>query len=100
MNLNGLDVADEQIAAYCRRNRIKELSVFGSVLRSDFRADSDIDLLIEFMPEARVGLIAFSRMQRELSAIIGRPVDLVPKDGLKPYIRQAVLDSSRIVYAA
>jgi hypothetical protein len=100
MNLNGLDVADEQVAAYCRKNRIKELSVFGSVLRSDFRADSDIDLLIEFMPEARVGLIAFSRMQRELSAIIGRPVDLVPKDGLKSYIRQAVLDSSRIVYAA
>jgi uncharacterized protein len=100
MRLNGLELPDEPIAAYCRANQIRELSVFGSVLRSDFRPDSDIDLLVDFYPEAEIGLLDFARMQRELTAIVGRRIDLVPKDGLKPYIRQSVLDSARLLYAA
>ena len=84
---------------FCRRWRITELALFGSVLRADFRPESDIDLLVEFEPGARIGFMALGRMQRELAALLGRPVDLVPKDGLKPLIRQEVLNSTEVIYA-
>jgi predicted nucleotidyltransferase len=100
MRIGSIDVSEDSLRDFCRRNRIHELSLFGSAQRKDFRPDSDVDLLVEFESDARVGLIAFSRMQRELSAIIGRKVDLVPKDGLKPLIRASVLGSSRVLYAA
>jgi predicted nucleotidyltransferase len=76
------------------------LALFGSVLRDDFRPDSDVDVLVAFKPEARIGFITLSRMQRELSALFQRPVDLVPMDGLKPVIRESVLSSAQDVYAA
>jgi predicted nucleotidyltransferase len=76
------------------------LALFGSVLRDDFRTDSDVDVLVSFEPEARIGFITLSRMQRELSEIFQRSVDLVPMDGLKPIIRESVLLSSQDVYAA
>jgi predicted nucleotidyltransferase len=76
------------------------LALFGSVLRDDFRPDSDVDVLVSFEPEARIGFITLSRMQRELSEIFQRSVDLVPMDGLKPIIRESVLSSSQDVYAA
>ena len=63
---------------------------FGSARRADFGADSDIDLLVEFEADARIGFMVLSRMQRELTALLGRRVDLAPKGGLKPLIRQAV----------
>lgn len=83
----------------CERYRVQELSIFGSALREDFRMDSDIDLLVEFEPEAQIGFVTLSRMQRELSAILNRPVDLVPKGGLKPKIREIVISSARVLYA-
>lgn len=89
----------DQIADFCRRNQIRSLVLFGSVLRADFRPDSDVDVLVEFAPEARVGLLALGRMQRELAALFHRPVDLVPHDGLKPAIRNDVLASTEVVYA-
>ncbi len=89
------DVLDE----LCRRYGIKELALFGSVTREDFRSDSDIDILVEFQPGVRNGLFAFVRLQQELEAMLGRPVDLVPKDGLKPVIRDHVIHSSRTIYA-
>ena len=88
------------LAEFCRRWRIIELAVFGSVVRDDFSPSSDVDFLVEFAPEAQVGFLALARMQRELSALLGRPVDLVPKSGLKPRIREAVLTSAEVVYAA
>jgi hypothetical protein len=100
MKLNGIEVPDERIADYCQRNQIRELSVFGSVVRGGLRADSDIDLLVVFEPDAVIGFLALGRIQRELSAIIGRNVDLVLKDGLKPLIRDEVISSSRTLYAA
>jgi len=100
MKLNGIELLEDRIAEYCRRNQIRELSVFGSVLRPDFRADSDVDLLVEFEADAHIGFMALGRMARELAAIIGRKIDLVPKDGLKPLIRDSVISSSRKVYAA
>lgn len=90
----------EEIAALCRRYRVRRLSIFGSALRSDFGPRSDIDLLVEFEPDAEVGFITLSRMRRELSAILGRAVDLVPRSGLKPRIRELVLSSAEDVYAA
>jgi predicted nucleotidyltransferase len=76
------------------------LALFGSVLRDDFRPDSDVDLLVAFKPEAHVGFVTLSRMQRELTELFQRPVDLVPMDGLKPIIRESVLSSAQEVYAA
>lgn len=88
-----------QFNEFCRRNQVKSLALFGSVLRADFRPDSDVDILVEFQPGARIGFLALSRMQRELAELLHRPVDLVPKDGLKPLIRDAVLSSTEVVYA-
>ncbi len=89
----------DKLAEFCRRNRIRRLSLFGSVLRDDFRPDSDVDVLVEFEPESVVGFMALSRMQRELAQLLGRPVDLVPRIGLKPVIRESVLASALDVYA-
>ncbi|MBI3762660.1 MAG: nucleotidyltransferase family protein [Chloroflexi bacterium] len=97
---SNVSVPRNQIADFCRHNRIRRLSFFGSVLRDDFRPDSDVDVLVEFEPEAQIGFMALSRIKRELSALLERPVDLVPKDGLKPKIREIVLASAEVVYAA
>ena len=94
-----IEIPADKIADFCRRHHIRSLSIFGSVLREDFRPDSDADVLVEFEPEAQVGFIALSQMQRELSELLQRPVDLVPKEGLKPKIREAVLSSAEVVYA-
>jgi uncharacterized protein len=90
-----------QIADFCRRWKIIELALFGSVLREDFRPDSDIDVLVSFEPGAPWTLWDLSRMRIELEEIFGREVDLVEKKALRnPFRRQAILASQRIVYAA
>ena len=90
----------EGIADFCRRNHIRRLSLFGSVLRSDFRPDSDIDVLVEFEPGHVPGL-RFIRMQEELSSLFGgRAVDLVTPKFLNPRIREQVLRSAKVQYAA
>ena len=81
-------------------NRVSELAVFGSALREDFTLESDVDILITFLPNAEVSLFDLVDMGDELSCIIGRRVDLVPKQGLKPQIRQPILESACILYAA
>jgi len=88
----------EQIVEICRRYRVKELSLFGSTARGDFDDESDVDLLVEFDPEAEVGFLTLSRLQRELAAIIQRPIDLVPKLGLKPVIKQDVLAGTELLF--
>lgn len=95
-----IEVPETQLSEFCSRNYIRQLLVFGSALRDDFRLDSDVDLLVEFEPGAPVGFLALNRMQRELAALFHRPVDLVPKEGLKPAIREALLASAEVVYAA
>ena len=94
-----IPIPKTEIGEFCRRNQVKSLALFGSVLRADFRPDSDVDILVEFQPGARIGFLAMSRMQRELAELLQRPVDLVPKDGLKSLIRDAVLADSEVVYA-
>jgi predicted nucleotidyltransferase len=89
-----------EIAEICRRYSAKELSVFGSAARGELRPDSDIDLLVDFLPEARPGLLGLSAMARELSALLGRPVDLAVKPALKPLIRREVLSEAHLIYTA
>lgn len=88
-----------QIAEICERYGVRELSLFGSALGRDMRADSDFDFLVEFRPDAAVGLVRFGQLQEELEAVLGRKVDLVPKSGLKPLIRETVLRQAEPVYA-
>ena len=94
-----IPVHGRQISGLCRRYHVRRLALFGSVLRDDFRPDSDVDVLVAFEPEARIGFVTLSRMQRELSELFQRPVDLVPIDGLKLIIRESVLSSAQDVYA-
>jgi predicted nucleotidyltransferase len=89
-----------KLKVLCQRNQVRELAVFGSALRDDFRPESDIDLLVEFLPDAEIGFLALARLQRELSVLFGRQVDLVPKGGVKPLIRQEILTSAKVLYAA
>lgn len=99
-----IEVNKEQLESFCRRWKVAELALFGSVLRKDFRPDSDVDVLVCFLPEARHGLFDLVRMQEELKAILGREVDLVERTAIehsKNYLRRkAILSSLEIVYAA
>jgi hypothetical protein len=90
----------EEVAELCRQYRVRQLALFGSVLGEEFGPESDVDVLVDFEPDAHIGFMALSRLQRELSVMLKRPVDLVPKDGLKARIREAVLSSAEVVYAA
>jgi predicted nucleotidyltransferase len=95
-----LHISFEALADFCRRYQVRELALFGSMLREDHRPDSDVDLLVSFAPAARVTFLILARMQRELEALLGRKVDLVPRDGLKPIIREHILATARVLYAA
>ena len=95
----GIDIPKEDVTAFCRRNHIHLLALFGSVLRDDFTDKSDVDVLVEFEPEARVGF-AFITMQDELSDLLGRKVDLNTAACLSPYFRKEVLDEAEVLYDA
>ena len=95
-----LEKSNRKIAEICRKYQITELSLFGSQVRGDFSLDSDFDFLVEFAPEAEIGFIELGFIQEELEKIVEKPVDLVPKKGLKELIRQKVVEESEIVYAA
>ena len=95
-----IKIPKKELYDFCRRYQVKKMALFGSVLGENFRAESDVDVLISFQPDARIGLITYSRMQRELSEIFKRPVELVPMDSLKPVIRDSVLFNIEEVYAA
>jgi len=99
MSMHGIEIPLERIEAFCRVNGIRRLSLFGSVLRDDFRPESDIDVLVEFQPEVRVGL-AFIRMQDELSSILRRTVDLHTPGSLSKYFRDVVLHEAETLYVA
>ena len=94
----------EMMADFCRRWGVSELALFGSVLRDDFRPDSDIDVLVSFSPDARRDLFDLVDMQDELSAIFARNVDLVCREGIERshnYIRRkAILSTVEVLYAA
>ena len=95
-----IEVPREELAEFCRRNRIQRLSLFGSVLREDFGPDSDVDVLVEFEPEAKVGFFALVRMEMELSELLGHKVDLNTPGFLSRYFRDQVLEEAEVQYAA
>jgi predicted nucleotidyltransferase len=95
-----IKTTQDQIADLCRRYHVRRLALFGSVLRDDFSSTSDVDVLVTFEPQAQIGFMTLGRMKRELAALFQRPVDLVPQDGLKPAIRDEVLKSAEVLYAA
>jgi len=88
------------LSALCAQYCVTELSVFGSAARGELRDDSDIDLLVEFDEGRKVTLFTLIDLQSELAALLGRAVDVVPKRGLKPLIRERVITEARVLYAA
>ena len=97
MNHN-LTIPREAIADFCRRNRICKLALFGSALREDFRPDSDVDILVEFEPKARVGLIRLAGMELDLSELLRRKVDMRTPQDLSPYFRDEVLQQAETLH--
>ncbi len=95
-----VEVSSERLESLCKRYEVKELSLFGSRARGEHRPDSDVDLLVEFLPDASIGLIGYSKLQRELQSIFGLNVDLVTKIGLKPIVRNYVLQDLKPLYAS
>ena len=98
MTLN-IKIPRDKITEFCRRNKIRRLALFGSALREDFGPESDVDVLVEFEPGTRVGLRFFD-MERELSEIIGRKVDLNTPGFLSRYFRDEVLEEAHNQYVA
>lgn len=100
IRLGTVQVATAELADLCRQYQVRELLVFGSAARGEMRPDSDIDLLVEFQPEAEIGLLEHAGLMLDLSELLGRRVDLVSKRGLKALIRNSILREARPVYAA
>jgi len=88
----------EAIRAYCNQRPIRRLSLFGSALREDLKPDSDIDMLVEYAPEADISYFDIVQQQIDFSKMIGRPVDLLTPNSLSPYFRQEVLESAEPLY--
>lgn len=94
-----IEVPKERIAEFCRRNRIRRLAFFGSVLRDDFGPESDLDVLVEFQAEARVGFFELYDIEQELSALLGgRKTDVNTPNSLSKYFRDQVLKEAEEQY--
>jgi predicted nucleotidyltransferase len=93
-----IHIPKAEIEAFCRRNHIRRLALFGSVLRDDFGPDSDVDVLVEFEPGARVGLITLAGMEIELSPLLGRRAEMHTVKGLNPHFRAEVLRVAEAQY--
>jgi len=96
-----VDISSARMEAFCRKWKLKELSLFGSVLRDDFRPDSDVDVLISFLPGGEMTLESVIEMRDELQSIFGRDVDLVEKRLVRNLFRRhEILTTRRVLYAA
>lgn len=95
--LANIAIAEDRLADFCRKNHIRKLALFGSILRQDFKADSDIDVLVEFEPGKAPGF-AFFRIQDELSQLFGRKVDLNTPGFLSEYFRDQVVAEATVLY--
>jgi predicted nucleotidyltransferase len=101
MRRNKFRLPRKKIAEFCKRWSINEFSVFGSVLREDFRPDSDIDVLVSLDPKAQIGLLEMAKIQIELENMFKHPVDLVEKERLRhPYRKNEILRTAELVYTA
>lgn len=99
MKLNTVSIPDQQLADFCKRNRIQKLSLFGSIIHDNFGPESDVDVLVEFESGHRVGYITLAGLEIELSKMIGRKVDLRTPSELSPYFRDTVLSEAKVHYA-
>lgn len=100
MDRHRINLPQDRVAEFCRRYHIRRLSLFGSVLREDFRPDSDVDMLVEFEPGHEPGFFGLARMERELSGLLGgRKVDLRTPEDLSRYFRDEVLAEAEVRYA-
>lgn len=97
-----IDIPKEEIIAFCQRNHIRRMALFGSVLRDDFTPESDVDVLVDFEPDARIGYIGLAGLEIELDKILGRKVDLYTFEGIKSsrnwLLRKEILNSTEAVY--
>lgn len=92
---------NQEIARLCRRHGVRSLAFFGSVLRDDFRPDSDVDALVEFEAGARPSLFDIAELSADLRDVVGREVDIVEKAGLRnPFRRKRILETAEVVYAS
>lgn len=94
-----INISKERLSEFCRRHQIQRLSLFGSVLSDEFGPHSDVDVLVEFKPKTRIGLIQLMRLQSELSEILGRKVDLNTPGFISKYFRPVVLAEREVQYA-
>ena len=96
-----IKIDHDKIATFCRKWKVREFALFGSVLREDFSPKSDVDVLLTFEPDAPWSTFDLAEMIEELRAVFARDVDLVEKEGLdNPVRRRAILESSQVIYAA
>lgn len=94
-----IQIRNEQVAEFCERHRIRRLALFGSVLRPDFRPESDVDVLVEFEPGAAVGFFGLARLELELSNLLGgRKVDLRTPQDLSRYFRNTVVEQAYVIH--
>lgn len=98
--IDRIKASPDELARFCQRWHIIEFSLFGSVLREDFRPDSDIDVLVTFAPDTGWSLFDWVDMKDELKNLLGREVDIADKEGLKnPYRRHEILSTYQVIYA-
>lgn len=96
-----IDISKEKIEDFCRRWKIKEMAIFGSVLREDFGPDSDVDFLVTFLEQARWNLFDWVEMIEELKKITGREIDLVDRESIRnPFRRRSILARMEVIYGA
>lgn len=93
-----LPLPHDQLAAFCRQHAIRKLALFGSILRDDFDAESDIDILVEFEAGQVPGLIRMAALEIELTALLGKKTDLRTAAELSRYFRQSVVEAAQVVY--
>jgi hypothetical protein len=102
--LLNIQLSQQALAAFCQKWKIKEMSFFGSVLREDFRPDSDIDIMVSFEDDATWGILELVRMKRELKILLGREVDLLTRKSIEQsqnwIRRQEILGTAQVVYVA
>jgi predicted nucleotidyltransferase len=100
MKKRNINIPKEKIAEFCQRHYIRRLALFGSALREDFTPNSDVDVLVEFEPGTRIGMIRLAGIELELSEILGRKVDMHTPGFISKYFRNQVLEEAEDQYVA